>query len=461
MFFICELKKLRKLKNALLARHRCEQVLAALPDQLEYKIANCKEVAEIKAAQEKLNKAKELDAFTRRKNLANATLLAAIISLIVTAAVSFLVLALQLLPAIVVVLGGTALVTLLVHLIAKAKIKKRPAKNQLEIDTCEQALAQAKADYEVAKALLTAEYQARVAFYENLLNNPSTGIIAAIKRNPVVHDDDKNYNTVSQIIWCFEHKYARSVKEAKKWIATSKHDRYVRERLVEINDAAQREKIVACNAKEGAIYTEKLPVAAPAPAPVAEAPVEAPAQKKSAVEAPAKKAPVVEVPVVEVPVVEEPVVEVPVVEEPVVEVPVVEAPVEEAPIEETPVEEVPVEETPVEEAPIEEAPVEETPVEEAPAEEAPVEETPAEEAPEEQPKKKSKSLILGIVGFALTCCFPPAAHIVSIIGIVFGIKEVKANQGKAGLIVSAAAEAFAAFCSILAIILVAAFFKSI
>ena len=426
MFFICELKKLRKLKNALLARHRCEQVLAALPDQLEYKIANCKEVAEIKAAQEKLNKAKELDAFTRRKNLANATLLAAIISLIVTAAVYFIFLFQQFPAGIVLVLGGTALVTLLVHLIAKAKIKKRPAKNQLEIDTCEQALAQAKADYEVAKALLTAEYQARVAFYENLLNNPSTGIIAAIKRNPVVHDDDKNYNTVSQIIWCFEHKYARSVKEAKKWIATSKHDRYVRERLVEINDAAQREKIVACNAKEGAIYTEKLPVAAPAPAPVAEAPVEAPAQKKSVVEAPAKKAPVVEEPVVEVPVVEVPVVEAPVVEEPV-------------------------EEAPVEEAPIEEAPVEETPVEEAPV----------EEAPEEQPKKKSKSLILGIVGFALTCCFPPAAHIVSIIGIVFGIKEVKANQGKAGLIVSAAAEAFAAFCSILAIILVAAFFKNI
>ena len=447
MFFICELKKLRKLKNALLARHRCEQVLAALPDQLEYKIANCKEVAEIKAAQEKLNKAKELDAFTRRKNLANATLLAAIISLIVTAAVSF-VLALQLLPAIVVVLGGTALVTLLVHLIAKAKIKKKPAKNQLEIDTCEQALAQAKADYEVAKALLTAEYQARVAFYENLLNNPSTGINAVIKRNPVVHDDDKNYNTVSQIIWCFEHKYARSVKEAKKWIATSKHDRYVRERLVEINDAAQREKIVACNAKEGAIYTEKLPVAAPAPAPapVAEAPVEAPTQKKSVVEAPAKKAPVVEEPVVEAPVVEEPVVEEPVVEALVVEAPVVEAPVVAEP---------------VVEAPVEEAPVEETPVEEVPAEEAPVEETPVEEAPEEQPKKKSKSLICGIVGFALTCCFPPASHVLAIIGIILGIKEVKAKQGKAGLIVSAAAEAFSAFCSILAIILVAAFFKSI
>ena len=264
MFFCCELRKLRKLKNALLARYRCEQVLASLPDQLAYKIENCDEAVALKVAQENLENEKRIDAANKKKKLKIATIVTAIVSLVVTAVVAFLLLALKILPALLVVVGGTAVLTLVVHLIAKAIIKKSRAKNYLEIAACEDALALALADYEVAKAAIEAEYQARIAFYENLLNNPVTGINAAIKNFTVVHDDDKNYNTVCQIIWCFEHKYAYSVKEAKQWIARSKHSKYVRQRLNEMSVAPQDEKDIETDANEGQDFSANLPQATPA-----------------------------------------------------------------------------------------------------------------------------------------------------------------------------------------------------
>jgi small subunit ribosomal protein S16 len=85
------------------------------------------------------------------------------------------------------------------------------------------------------------------------------------------------------------------------------------------------------------------------------------------------------------PVVEAPAEEAAVVEAPAEEAAVVEAPVEEAPAEEAPVEEAPAEEAAVVEAPVEEAPVEEAAAEEeAPAEEAAAEEAVAEETVEEE-----------------------------------------------------------------------------
>ena len=274
MFFCCELRKLRKLKNALLARYRCEQVLASLPDQLAYKIENCDEAVALKVAQENLEKAKGIsaDAIRKKKKLKIATIIAAIVSaissaisaFIVTSTVALITLSFSIIPFIVVFLCGTTFGTLLVYLIARAVLKIGRAKSRAEIAACEDALALALADYEVAKAAIEAEYQARIAFYENLLNNPVTGINAAIKNFTVVHDDDKNYNTVCQIIWCFEHKYAYSVKEAKQWIARSKHSKYVRQRLNGMSVAPQDEQDIETDANEGQDFSANLPQATPA-----------------------------------------------------------------------------------------------------------------------------------------------------------------------------------------------------
>ena len=260
MFFMCELKRLRKLKASLLARYRCEHILATLPTQLSYRIDNCDEAAALKVAEENLANAKKIDAENRKKRLKKATITAAIISLVAMVVVALL-LSLTLVPAALVVVGGTALVTLFVHLIAKAVIKKRPAKNAVQIMACEEALTYAQEAFEIAKAQIEEDIARQIAFYENLLNNPYTGINAMIKNNPVVHDEDKDFNTVSQIIWCFEHKFARSVKEAKQWIERSKHCKYVRNRLDQIKLNPNDEKEVEINATEGDDFSAEIPQA--------------------------------------------------------------------------------------------------------------------------------------------------------------------------------------------------------
>ena len=67
MFFSCELQKLRQLKTYLLASARCEKILNSLPGQLESRIENCPELAELKAAEENLKIQKEWDANNRKK----------------------------------------------------------------------------------------------------------------------------------------------------------------------------------------------------------------------------------------------------------------------------------------------------------------------------------------------------------------------------------------------------------
>lgn len=259
MFFNCELKRLRKLKSALLARYRCERVLAALPEQLNYRIDNCEEAAELKLAEENLETQKRIDAANRKKKLRTTTLVTAIISLAATLVVALL-LSLTILPAALVVAGGTLVLTLIVHLIAKAIIKKSRAKNYNEILACEEALAYAQEAFELAKARIEEELNKQIAFYENLLNNPKTGINAKIKQFTVVHDDDKDFNTVCQIIWCFEHKYATSVKDAKQWIERSKHSQYVRFRLDQLTGLECIDQHdIESDATEGDDFSEEIP----------------------------------------------------------------------------------------------------------------------------------------------------------------------------------------------------------
>ena len=254
MFFWCELKKLRLLKTALLARYRCEKHLAALPGQLEFRIANCDEAAALKVAEENLENAKKIDAANRKKRVRRATFVTAVVSLLATVATS-LVLSLPIVTTAIVVAGGTLALTLIVHLIAKSVLKNGRARNEADILACEEELASATAAFEAAKAAIEQEIQDEIAFYESLLKDINT----AIQKNTVVHDADKNYNTVCQIIWCFEHKYARSVKDAKQWIARANHSKYVRARLDELQFAPQDEQDVELDATEGQDYSEEIP----------------------------------------------------------------------------------------------------------------------------------------------------------------------------------------------------------
>ena len=254
MFFMCELKKLRRLKDCLLARFRCENLLATLPGQLDSRIENCDEAAALKIAEENLELAKAIDAENRKKRIRKATTTAGIVSLIATLVVALL-LSLTTLLTVLVVVGGTVVLTLIVHLIAKSAIKKSRAKNESDILECEEALALATEAFEAAKIRIEEELQNQIAHYENLLNPLNT----MIQKNNVVHDVDKNYNTVCQIIWCFEHKYACSVIGAKKWIARANHSKYVRSRLDQLTLVPQDEEDIDRDATEGKDYSEEIP----------------------------------------------------------------------------------------------------------------------------------------------------------------------------------------------------------
>ena len=102
MFFVCELKRLRRLKAALLAQYRCEKILANLPNQLEPRIEECEELAALKIAEENLETQKKIDATDRKKQLRRATWIAGIISLVVSVIVTLL-LSLTIIPAVLTV----------------------------------------------------------------------------------------------------------------------------------------------------------------------------------------------------------------------------------------------------------------------------------------------------------------------------------------------------------------------
>ena len=239
MFFVCELKKLRRLKAALLAQYRCEKILANLPNQLEPRIEECEELAALKIAEENLETQKKIDAKSRKKQLRRATWIAGIISLVVSVIVTLL-LSLTTIPAVLTVVGATFVLTLIARLIAKAKIKKRPAKNAEELAKCEDDYAIALVDFEAAKIIIEDHLQEEIAYYENVLNV----LNAIIKLSSVVPESDKNYNTVCQLIWCFEHKHAYCVKEARTWIACANYNKRVRQQLAECGSLPQDDEPV-------------------------------------------------------------------------------------------------------------------------------------------------------------------------------------------------------------------------
>lgn len=64
-------------------------------------------------------------------------------------------------------------------------------------------------------------------------------------------------------------------------------------------------------------------------------------------------------------------------------------------------------------------------------------------------KKTQISVILGIIGIVSAWLFALVGHIVSIIGIIFGIKEYKETEKMTGLILSIIGEVCSIFSSII------------
>lgn len=64
-------------------------------------------------------------------------------------------------------------------------------------------------------------------------------------------------------------------------------------------------------------------------------------------------------------------------------------------------------------------------------------------------KKTQASVILGIIGIVFAWLFALVGHIVSIIGIILGIKEYKETEKMTGLILSIVGEVCSIFSSII------------
>lgn len=86
---------------------------------------------------------------------------------------------------------------------------------------------------------------------------------------------------------------------------------------------------------------------------------------------------------------------------------------------------------------------------------------PKVEAPVSQPKEKASSkasIVLGIIGIVIAWFFALAGHIVSIIGIILGIKDYKKTEKMTGLILSIIGEVCSIFSSIVGAVMFSAIF---
>lgn len=73
-------------------------------------------------------------------------------------------------------------------------------------------------------------------------------------------------------------------------------------------------------------------------------------------------------------------------------------------------------------------------------------------------KSSKASLVLGIVGIVVAWLFALAGHIVSIIGIVLGVKEYKNTGNVIGLVLSIIGEVCAIINSLLGVIMMSGLF---
>lgn len=72
--------------------------------------------------------------------------------------------------------------------------------------------------------------------------------------------------------------------------------------------------------------------------------------------------------------------------------------------------------------------------------------------PYEQQKPSPVALVCGIIGIVVSWFFALAGHVLSIIGIVYGVKEYKKNGKVAGLVVSIVGEVCSVISSLIGIV---------
>ncbi len=73
-------------------------------------------------------------------------------------------------------------------------------------------------------------------------------------------------------------------------------------------------------------------------------------------------------------------------------------------------------------------------------------------------KEAQVSVILGIIGIVAAWLFALAGHIVSIVGIVFGVREYKSSGKMTGLVLSIIGEVCSVISSLLGIVLMSGLF---
>ena len=83
--------------------------------------------------------------------------------------------------------------------------------------------------------------------------------------------------------------------------------------------------------------------------------------------------------------------------------------------------------------------------------------TPSYVQPTYAPKKIQVSLILGILGIIFAWLFALIGHIVSIVGIVIGVKEYNETHSSVGLVLSIIGEACAILSSAMGVIIYASY----
>lgn len=82
-----------------------------------------------------------------------------------------------------------------------------------------------------------------------------------------------------------------------------------------------------------------------------------------------------------------------------------------------------------------------------------------ENVPNAPAKKTQVSMILGIIGIVFAWLFALVGHVLSIIGIVIGVKEYKQTGKSTGLVLSIIGESCAIFNSILGAIMMSSMYS--
>ena len=120
----------------------------------------------------------------------------------------------------------------------ESTVSKKDFSKKDEILACEKKVEIAKKELKGAEQKIDNERDQNPQYinFFNIQYQASN----AVDCSSVVAESDKDLNTVTSIIWCFEQHYADSVKEAKQWLAQQAHYRDVQNQLRSIHREVQK-----------------------------------------------------------------------------------------------------------------------------------------------------------------------------------------------------------------------------